>query len=104
RDQAIINYMAAIGKSQSGSGGSRDTLFMAYSSFPYANSHGEVPFRYLGDYCDASMPQAYWSSWNTEPVSSYVRTSNHGQTMTPTMIVDDVNSEYSQIAFDNLHT
>ena len=105
RDTAITNYFAGIGKSQSGNGsGARDNLFMAYSSFPYASHHSEVPFALLGDYCDASMPQAYWSEWNTEPVSTYVRPSNVGQPMTPTMIVDDVNSQYNQRAFDNRQT
>ena len=105
RDVAITNYFAGIGKSQSGNGsGSRDNLFMAYSSFPYASVHGEVPYALLGDYCDANMPQAYWSEWNTEPLTSRVRPSNEGQPMTPTMVVDDVNSQYSQIAFDNLTT
>jgi hypothetical protein len=102
--EAIVQYAQGIGKSQSGNGsGSRDNFFIAYSTFPYVHLHLNDPFIELGDYFDASMPQAYWSSWNTNPTNSHIRPSNVGATMTPTMMVDDVNSEYSQIAFDGLH-
>ncbi|HEX8522882.1 MAG TPA: hypothetical protein VF669_11535 [Tepidisphaeraceae bacterium] len=103
---AITEYMQGIGKSQAGDGsGSRDNFFISYSSFPYANFHYtinstsvEVPFLELGDYCDATMPQAYWNSWLTVP--SGTRSRYDGQTMTPTIMVDDVNSEYSQLSFE----
>jgi hypothetical protein len=103
--QAIVQYATGIGKSQSGNGtGSRDNFFIAYSSFPYPSVHTtDVPWLQLGDYFDAAMPQAYWSSWTTDPVTSHIRPSNVGATFTPTMMVDDVNSQYSQIAFDGLH-
>jgi hypothetical protein len=101
---AIVQYATGIGKSQAGDGsGSRDNFFIAYSSFPYVHLHTDDPFVQLGDYFDASMPQAYWSEWNTEPATSHIRPSNVGATMTPTLMIDDVNSEYSQIAFDGLH-
>jgi hypothetical protein len=101
---AIVQYATGIGKSQSGNGsGSRDNFFIAYSSFPYVSVHTNLPFVNLGDYFDAAMPQAYWNSWLTDPVTSHIRPSNVGATMTPTMMVDDVNSQYAQIAFDGLH-
>jgi hypothetical protein len=102
--QAIVQYATGIGKSQAGDGsGSRDNFFIAYSSFPYVSVHTNDPYVQLGDYFDAAMPQAYWSSWTTDPVTSHIRPSNVGATLTPTMMVDDVNSQYSQIAFDGLH-
>jgi hypothetical protein len=97
--EAIVDYMTGIGKSQLGNGtGSRDGFFISYSSFPYANSHSQVPFVELGDYCDATMPQAYWSSWVTVP--SGTRSRHDGETMTPTIMVDDVNSEYAPLSFE----
>ncbi len=97
--EAIVDYMQGIGKSQIGGGtGSRDGFFIAYSSFPYVSFHSQVPFIELGDYCDATMPQAYWNNWATVPLNT--RSRFDGQTMTPTIMVDDVNSEYAPLSFE----
>ena len=96
RDARIVNYFNGIGKSQAGDGsGSRDNMFMAYSSFPYVSGHPEVPWRKLGDYTDASMPQAYWAVLGNTPTWSVA--TNKGPLTGPggpTRMVSNVNDEY----------
>jgi hypothetical protein len=95
---AFQQYMAGIGKSAAGDGsGSRDTLFMAYSSFPYPSLHTTDPWADLGNYCDAAMPQAYWQDIGKSPGGSVSQTVGQSFTGTggPTRIVNDVYREYS---------
>jgi hypothetical protein len=60
----LTNYFNLIGKSQSGNGsGSRDRLFMAYSTFDVLHFHNtQLPVKTIADYCDAAMPQMYWKA------------------------------------------
>jgi hypothetical protein len=60
----LQNYFNLIGKSASGNGsGSRDRLFMAYSSFDIIRLHStQLPWKTIADYCDAAMPQMYWKA------------------------------------------
>ncbi len=60
----LINYFNLIGKSASGNGsGSRDKLFMAYSTFDILHFHNtQFPVKTIADYCDAAMPQMYWKA------------------------------------------
>jgi hypothetical protein len=106
RDQRIVDYFAGIGKSQAGNGtGSRDSMFMAYSSFPYVHLHGEVPFLKLGDYCDASMPQPYWYTLGSSPSSSSSRSPTKGQSLRgpggQQRMVTDVDSEYRMMSLES---
>jgi hypothetical protein len=95
---AFEQYMAGIGKSAAGDGtGARDSLFMAYSSFPYPSLHTGDPWADLGNYCDAAMPQAYWQDIGT---SAGNLTQTKGQSLTgpggPMRMVNDVYREYSR--------
>jgi hypothetical protein len=68
--------------------------FIAYSSFPYVSLHPEVPWLVMGQYCDATMPQAYWATIKKSPKSS--RSPTKGLPLTPYNIVRDIDSEYRQ--------
>jgi hypothetical protein len=97
RDSRIVEYFNGIGKSQNEDGsGANDSLFMAYSSFPYVSFHSEDPFLKLGDYCDAAMPQAYWATLKTSPSGTHSPTPGQSLIGTggPTRMVADVDSEY----------
>lgn len=38
--------------------------FLAYSTFAFYNFHGTFPYGQFGRYCDAVMPQLYWTEQN----------------------------------------
>ena len=60
----LQNYFNLIGKSVNEDGsGSRDRLFMAYSSFDILHFHNtQFPVKTIADYCDVAMPQMYWKA------------------------------------------
>ena len=104
RDSRIVEYFNGIGKSQNEDGtGANDSMFMAYSSFPYVSFHSEDPFLKLGDYCDAAMPQPYWAVLGTSP--SGTRSPTPGQPLTgvggPSRMVKDVDSEYRMMSLQS---
>jgi hypothetical protein len=41
--------------------------FLAHSPFMYIHFHSTFPYKQFGYYCDAVMPQAYWTSFNITP-------------------------------------
>jgi hypothetical protein len=102
---AITTYLQGIGRTQNQTVGSRDNLFMAYSTFPYVHLHSEVPYLLLGDYLDAAMPQAYWETIGTSPSSSSSRSPTKGQSLTgtggPTRMLKDVDSEWGMKSLES---